>query len=441
MYTPYPVIGLFALFIYGSPLAAQEMYFPPVSGEQWATTDPAALAYDPVAINELYRYLEDSRSDAFLLLKNGRIVLENYWNDFPPDSVHYWASAGKTLVAAAVGIAEAEGSIDLSVPSSDYLGAGWTDCGEAAEERITVLDHLRMTTGLDEEYEFFCTEPGCLRCIAEPGTRWAYHNGPFTKLHDLIEAATGQTPTQFIRQRFRTRTGITGAYLPLGPDNQVFFSTPRVMARFGLLLLNAGVWDGAPIIPADFHARMIRPSQNINESYGLLTWLNGQPTHIRNGSQEVTAGPLLPDAPSDAYFAAGKNGQFINVAPADGLVWVRVGAEPVEGEEEYVGVDFNNEIWRRVNAVIRQSTGAGEAAGQIAELRVFPNPATGEVRIRGAEGISRYELYDALGRRVRSGRTARIVDAIDVSGLPEGVYRLRAHDAAGRVRGAAVVLR
>ena len=432
---------LAVLLLPAEPLRAQQLYFPPVSGTEWSVTDPQELGYDAQAIQDLYAYLGERRSDAFLLLVDGKIVLEKYWEGFPPDSVHYWASAGKTLLAAAVGIAEAEGSVDLAVPSSDYLGAGWTDCGAEAEARITVLDHLRMTTGLDEAHEFFCTEPECLRCIADPGARWAYHNGPFTKLHDLIEAATGQTPTQFVRQRFRARTGITGAYLPLGPDNQVFFSTPRVMARYGLLLLNRGAWDGEQVIPADFHARMTRPSQPANESYGLLTWLNGQSTHMVNGSQTVFAGPLLPDAPADAYFAAGKNGQFLNVAPQSRLVWLRMGAEPVTGEEEYVGVNFNNEIWKRVNALTGGTTASRRIPEPLAGLQVFPNPAGEWVTLRWPDGAGRYELTDALGRRVLGGRTEGPETKVSLQGLPAGIYRLLVYEAAGRSHRATLAVR
>lgn len=411
---------------------SQAYYFPPVTGNEWQRRDPAGLGYDPAAIADLYDYLGAANSKAFILLHRGEIVLERYMNGFGPDSLHYWASAGKTLLSAAIGIAASEDHLRLSDPSSAYLGAGWTDCTPADEARITVLDHLRMTTGLDDTGDFFCTDAECLSCLTAPGTRWAYYNAPFTKLHDVLEAATGQAPTQFIRQRFRAATGLTGAYVPLGPYNEVFFSTARSMARFGLLLLNGGAWEGRQVIPQDYHARMIAPSQQLNPSYGLLTWLNGQSAYMMNGSREVFDGPALPDAPADTYFAAGANGQFINVAPSLDLVWVRVGDEPETGQGEYVGVEFNNAIWAHVNRVLSTaptSTGDRRAAP---DLQVAPNPATWQINLLAGDVPQTVDLYGADGRLLLRTHPDRPAFALPVATLPAGTYRLLCRWADGR---------
>ncbi|PPK88188.1 CubicO group peptidase (beta-lactamase class C family) [Neolewinella xylanilytica] len=410
---------------------AQDLYFPPVVGNEWEQLDPGTLDYDPERIEALYGFLDRTNTKAFVLLYKGRIVLDHYMNGFGADSLHYWASAGKTLLSAAVGIAAEEGHLELDAASSTYLGTGWTQCSPGAEADITVLDHLRMTTGLDDTGDFFCTDAACLTCLAEPGTRWAYYNAPFTKLHDVLAAATGQTPTQFIRQRFRATTGIAGGYVSLGPYNEVFLSTPRVMARFGLLLLNRGAWAGEQIIPAAYHARMTTPSQSINASYGLLTWLNGQSTHMLNGSREVYTGPLLPAAPADTYFAAGKNGQFINVAPSQQLVWVRVGGSPTEAED-YVATVYNDEIWGYVNRLRKSTSTALGLQRQAPRLAVAPNPAVHEVRLTAEEPPSSVVIYDATGRRVSFLEPKLATVSVSVRELPAGPYRLVCFWADGR---------
>ncbi|MGB3800648.1 MAG: serine hydrolase [Lewinella sp.] len=432
---------LLSVFLsYAATLSGQQLYFPPVTGSEWRQRSATELGYDTEAIDRLYNYLEQVNSKAFLLLEDGEIVLEHYMNGFGPDSLHYWASAGKTLLSAAVGIAAAADDIDLNASSSDYLGTGWTSCEANEEARITVLDQLRMTTGMDDTGTLGCTDVECLRCVAEPGARWAYHNAPYTLLHDVIEAATGQTPTQYIRRHFRNATGIAGAYLPLGDDLRVFFSTPRVMARFGLLLLAKGRWSNTQLVPADYVSRMSTTSQPHNQSYGLLTWLNGQPTHMLNGSREVFEGPLLADAPSDAYFAAGANGQFLNVVPSRGLVWLRLGDEPSAGTGEYVGADFNNEIWKRVNGVLGDSPTAVLAPVEVTTAAVYPNPARGTVNVRSPEPMHSLELFDFTGRRIRYLPVGGKLAELPVAGESAGIYLLVIHYRSGRMAQAKVSL-
>ncbi|WP_116105930.1 serine hydrolase domain-containing protein [Lewinella sp. IMCC34191] len=420
------------LLLLAHGVAAQQRYFPQTTGEEWQERSAAELGYDAAAIEHLYTYLEAANSKAFLLLEDGEIVLEHYMNGFGPDSLHYWASAGKTLLSAAFGIAEAEGHLNLNESSRTYLGNGWTSCTAEEEATITVLDHLRMTTGLDDKGDFFCTEPECLSCLAEPGTRWAYYNAPCTLLHDVLEAATGHTPTRFIRDHFRATTGLVGAYVPLGRYNRVYVSTARSMARFGLLLLNGGAWDGRQVIPADYYTRMTTPSQELNQSYGLLTWLNGQDSYMLNGAREVFDGSALPDAPADTYFAAGANGQFINVTPSRGLVWVRVGEEPFVGGGEYVGADFNNEIWKRINSVLPKTSTALAEPAPAPAAAVFPNPVHDRLRIHASEAMETLTLYDLAGRPLRRRSVSGDAGEFPVTGIPAGIYRLVIHYRAGR---------
>lgn len=121
---------------------------------------------------------------------------------------------------------------------------------------------------------------------------------------------------------------MVGTFVKVGYNN-VHFSTARSMARFGLLLLNKGKWDATPILTDTAYFRqMTNTSQNINPSYGYLTWLNGKSTLMVPGSQVMYQTSVAPNAPAEMFAAMGKNGQLINVISSQGLVVVRMGNNP-----------------------------------------------------------------------------------------------------------------
>jgi len=333
------------------------IYFPPKDSSEWETIDPSELGWDTDEIATLDQFLIDTDTRALLVLVDGRIAIEKYAgkelvntaNDFTVSSNWYWASAGKTLTAALVGIAEDKALLSFDARSSLYLGSGWTSLTDAEEKQITVRHQLSMTTGLDDGVDNpDCTDPACLTFKAKPGTRWAYHNAPYTLLDGVISGATGKSINTFHTDELKSKIGMDGQYIMTG-DNNVYYSTPRSMARFGLLLLNKGKWSDLQVIPESYINLMISSSQNYNRSYGYLTWLNSQPTYMVPGSQLVLTGPLSPNAPSDMFAAMGKNGQLINIAPEDKVVVVRVGDAP---DTNLVPFTFQNDLWEKLNAIM-----------------------------------------------------------------------------------------
>ena len=84
-------------------------------------------------------------------------------------------------------------------------------------EVITIRHQLTMTTGLDDEVtDPYCTDDTCLIYKAEAGTRWAYHNAPYTLLDQIMETTTGLTLNQYTSQKIKTITGMTGLFVPSG---------------------------------------------------------------------------------------------------------------------------------------------------------------------------------------------------------------------------------
>jgi len=340
-----------------SPSPSATLYFPPLGTSTWETTSPSSLGWNESKIAELDAFLEDTDTRALLVLKDGKIVIEKYSGkqllntslDFTMTSNWYWASAGKTLTSALAGIAESQGEIDFDDKTSDYLGTGWSDLTLTQENEITIRHQLTMTTGLDDAVTNpDCIEPSCLVYKTEPGTRWAYHNAPYTLLDGVITEATGKNLNTFVNDEIKIKTGMDGQYIQTG-DNNVFYSTPRSMARFGLLLLNNGKWNKTQVIPQTYVALMTTTSQNINLSYGYLTWLNGKTSFMIPKSQLVFPGSVSPNAPDNMVAAMGKNGQLINIVPADNLVVIRVGDAP---DDNLVPFTFQDDLWEKLNEII-----------------------------------------------------------------------------------------
>jgi CubicO group peptidase (beta-lactamase class C family) len=418
------LIFYFMLMIgfHGSPGRAQGLYFPPVTGGQWDTIPPAVLGWNVSAINDLYQYLDARNTKAFILLKEGRIVLEHYSGTFTSDSLWYWASAGKSLTAFLIGLAQEEQLLSISDTVSKHLGAGWTIAPPGKEEKITLWHQLTMTTGLDDQVtDPDCTLPSCLTFQADAGTRWAYHNAPYTLLDEVIQAASGVAMNTIIAQKLAPVTGFSGLYLPMG-YNRVFFSKPRMMARFGLLVLNRGVWDTTTIM-ADtaYFSAMVNSTQTMNPAYGYLWWLNGKNLFMVPGLQMQFNGMLCPNAPADMIMALGKNGQILNVVPSQNLVLVRMGNH--DGASP-ISTLFNDTIWQYLNHVM--VSGIQKPAFAVDQgFTLTPNPTSSICRIVPADAWMttpyRYRILGAAGQLIFAGAGLGEVE-FDASHLPPGVY-------------------
>jgi CubicO group peptidase (beta-lactamase class C family) len=124
------------------------------------------------------------------------------------------------------------------------------------------------------------------------------------------------------------------------------------MARFGLLLLNKGTWNTTSILADEsYFGSQINTSQNLNLSYGYLTWLNGTASYMLPTLQAVVQGSLIPNAPADLYAALGKNDQKIYVVPSQGLVVIRMGNSA--GLSKFALSSFDNELWGKLKSVIK----------------------------------------------------------------------------------------
>ena len=326
---------------------AVTLYFPPSQSVEWETTSPETLGWNTTMEDDLKTYLEDRGTKAFLIVKDGRLVSEWYFGDHGQNTNWYWASAGKTLTAFTVGIAQEAGFLNIDDRTSDYLGTGWTSADLEKENLITITNQLTMTAGLND-IQFDCKTPDCLQYVADAGTRWAYHNGPYTLLQDVVANATETEWSSYFNTNVRDRIGMDGFWFSANGLNNVYFSTARSMARFGLLNLNRGVWDGTAILESEaYHDQMTNTSQQLNQSYGFLWWLNGKSSHRLPSTQLEFNGALVPNAPADMYSGLGRDDQKLYIVPSENLVVVRMGEDA--GESSFALSSFDNDLWALLN--------------------------------------------------------------------------------------------
>lgn len=325
----------------------ESMYFPPNDGSTtWETKTIVSVGWKETAVQPLKDFLALKNTKSFIILVNGRIVMEEYFNGHTQSTPWYWASAGKTLTSTITGIAQQEGLININNKVSQYIGTGWTDALLAKENLITCKHLLSMTSGLDDRLGDDVS-PSNLKYMADAGNRWAYAN-VYVKLQDVVAASSGQTWNNYFNTKLRDKLGMEGNWFTSG-NNIVYSSTSRSMARFGLMALNKGKWNGQQIINETYFTEATTTSQNINLAYGYLWWLNGKSSYHLPQSQLQFNGSIIPAAPTDMFMALGKNDQKIYVVPSKNMVVIRMGdaADTVNAALS----TFDNDLWLKINAL------------------------------------------------------------------------------------------
>lgn len=351
--------------------AKEQAYFPPAVGRDWDSLDPGANGWDRTALEEVFRYAQDQRSTGLILVQRGRILGERYWRVPVPDAfwrqtpkqklasghyeLHYYygetqegwpvedvASIQKSVTSVLTGIARRKGLVDIERSVSSYLMAGWSRAPREREAAITVRHLLSMNSGLDERLAF----------KTPPGTQWFYNTTAYGQLDNILERASGQKLQDITRDWFTGPIGMTDSRweerqdgLTIGSNNIGFVTTPRDLARFGLLMINRGMWNGRDIIadPEWLSASLSpSPAPGGNPAYGYLWWLNNGAYSLgldpRSGQ---VAGPLIPTAPTDLVAGIGHFMRRLYIVPSLSLVAVRLGPE---GDVK----TFDHEIWARI---------------------------------------------------------------------------------------------
>jgi CubicO group peptidase (beta-lactamase class C family) len=326
-------------------------YFPPNGNDIWETKTTYSVNWDDVQLQAAFDYAATKNSYGLIVLHRGKIVKEQYWNNWNKDTRYYIASAGKSVSAFVAGIAQQEGIININNKTSQYLGTGWTSMPLIKENLITVKHQLSMTTGLDDGVtDPDSTKPNYLIYKADAGTRWSYHNAPYHLLQTVIANASGVTWNAYCKTKLFDKIGISSTALWY---NYIMFCTTRDAARFGSLILRKGEWNGTQLLTdANYFTAMTTTSQTYNLSYGYLWWLNGKSSTMVPQSQVVYPISLVPNAPGDMYMALGKDDKKIYVVPSLDVVVVRLGDNA--STSSLLGPSsFDNDLWGKLKLAMK----------------------------------------------------------------------------------------
>jgi len=323
-------------------------------GTRFTTGRPEDHGLDPAGVRALDRLAEGSGSNCVAVVDDGVLVHEHYWHGTDAQTRQEIFSATKSITAFLVGIAVGDGSLALDDPVADHVPE-WRG---TPSEAVTVENLLSNDSGRQYEFSTDYLEMAIrapdktgfaigLDQEDPPGTTWAYNNSAIQVLEQVLEAATGQDMAEFAEERLFDPLGMGSWINRDAAGNTLAFMGGRAscqdLARFGLLALNEGRWDGEQVVPADFVRAATSPSQDLNTSYGYLWWLNTDGPRVAglDGAEDpvVDDGSLSwPDAPPDAYAAQGLGGQLVIVVPSEGVVITRLASTGNEvGTNELVG--------------------------------------------------------------------------------------------------------
>jgi len=325
--------------------AADPYYYPPTSpgDDSWTTVSATSLGWDTNALNDAIAYADQQDSTAFIILHKGKIVSENYWDGWDLHTIGKIQSAHKTIAGLLFGIAQDESLVTRDEFVSSHL-TNWSNA-TAPQEALVRIRHLQtMTSGMSGTLF-----PNAINYETAPDNEWRYNTTAYHLMRDIIGL---QNPNgdydQFIQSRLYDPIGMNDSIAFNGVIAQTSENSARDMARFGLMMLGNGTWDGIDVIQDKAYlAEMSVPSQAFNEAYGNLTWLNGQGSYIEAGSQTVISGELIPAAPADLFAALGAGDKKIYVVPSLDLVVVRHGpAAPAGGGLGPSG--FDDSLWEKL---------------------------------------------------------------------------------------------
>ncbi|MGH2684739.1 MAG: serine hydrolase domain-containing protein [Actinomycetota bacterium] len=304
---------------------------------------PELLAAHPTGDNrDLEEFLEDTATTSFIVMRDDTVLFEWYGNGEARDSFRTSFSVAKSWLSALVGIAIDEGHIrSLEDPITRYVP------GLAERDprfgRITLRHLITMSSGLryeeaplpwsDDAQTYYAVDlPDYAidhsEIVEPPGQRWLYNNYNPLLVGLALERAVGMTVAEYLELKIWQPIGMEfdGSWSldskDSGFEKMESGLNARAIdyARFGRLYLNQGSWDGEQVVPRAWVEASTRRDTETDPApyYQYFWWVDD-----------------APDA-DGAFMARGKYSQYIYVAPADDLVFVRLGDD--DGYPNWPGV-------------------------------------------------------------------------------------------------------
>ena len=303
----------------------------------WRSGAPEEHGVDPAALSDVDARVRFETPDlsALLVVRDGYLVFERYYNGQEPDEPINVRSITKSVTGALIGIALAEGELtDLDQTVGELIPDRIPPGADPRVADVTLRQLLTMTSGLawdastdwptltgsDNWVELTLSQP----IVGIPGETYVYNTGGSHLLSVILEAVTGRDPLDYAQEKLFDPLGIEPGEWPRSPQGERSGGsglelTARDMAKFGYLYLNGGEWDGEQIVPADYVA-------------ASTTWQSaGDATGLAAYGYQWWVTTTWAGYP--AYFALGYGSQHIFVVPDLDLVVVAAVARRVPPAE------------------------------------------------------------------------------------------------------------
>ncbi|MFT4414367.1 serine hydrolase domain-containing protein [Fredinandcohnia humi] len=312
-----------------------ETYWPTT---EWRTSTPEEQGMDSEKLVQVYEALGGEENlDSFLITRNGYIVAETYGNEYSSFMPHNIYSVSKSIMGAVVGIAVEEGVIGLDEKVLDYLPNMQLENLTEEKKNMTVRQFISMTSGIEwpeweenrrvfeewdaseDQVKFFLDKPVNKEQIG----KFNYSSGESHVLSAILQQELGTRVGDYAEKKLFEPLGITN--LRWSTDKRGIsmgyagiFMAPRDMAKFGLLYLNNGKWDGQQIVSEKWVQASTSPQSSTTveggEHYGYNFWLTEMHGH-------------------KVIEAMGAYGQYIGIVPDLQLVVVQTSAGGVNFDQ------------------------------------------------------------------------------------------------------------
>ncbi|HMJ71137.1 MAG TPA: serine hydrolase [Cyclobacteriaceae bacterium] len=302
---------------------------PALKNDGLQVSSPAEQGVDPEILERTVRYITDnnpSHIHSVLIVRHNKLLLESYFDGWNDKRRHDLRSATKSFTSCLVGIAIDQKIIPgTNTPVYSYFNGPESFANpDDRKTRMTIRNFLEMRTGLDCNDEVSAS-PGNeekmyeerdwskfildLPAAGEPGTRFSYCTGSPVVLGNIVARASGRSVPDFADTFLFSPLGITDYQWESIPNGDTdtgghLHLYPRDMAKFGMLYLNNGKWNGAQIVSQEWvHESTLprlSPYGNKGEGYAWLWW---------------TVEGMHGDKKLNYYYANGNGGQLIFVIP------------------------------------------------------------------------------------------------------------------------------
>ena len=270
----------------------------------WTTSTPAAEGIDAAMLESASATLQRNTLDgvkymwSFLVVRNDKLVFERYYNGATKSSSNNVHSASKSIWGAAMGIAIGKGMIpSIDTPISQLLPASYVSAMTSATEKtITEGDLVTMTSGLRwtedtsenqiQRATDWMAAILALPMAAAPGATFNYSTGNAHLNSAVLATVAKTTACEFIHKNLLAPMGVVAEHW--GRDPQGYFSggynlylTPRELAKFGMLYLHDGNWQGQQLVPRDWVTASMADQTDAGDpyTYGYDFWLRTFDTH------------------------------------------------------------------------------------------------------------------------------------------------------------------